>query len=482
MDLSSRSKLRENLGVQNGQTYHFIGAGGIGMSGLAKMLLKNGIKVSGSDMVDSQIVKSLQNLGANISIGHCAENISSSVSAVVASAAIKDDNSEFSKASNSNFSIYKYAQLLGKVMDCYDGVAVAGTHGKSTTSGWLSYLLTLAGQEPNWIVGADVMQLTDSNGVGNGRAFIAEACEYDRSFLNLNPKIAVILNIEQDHLDYYKDEAEIIDAFSDFATNTKDNGFILANGTDINVQRALEKAKQKIGTDKNITIQTFGYGSKATFSARNISEKNGLSQFDFYHKDENLGRAQISIPGHHNILNALAVAGAAFNLGLEPHKIIEFLPDFLGMDRRLMLKAKIDGVTIVDDYAHHPTEIKAALRAIRERYEPERLICVFEPHQYSRTRFMLEDFAQSFKLADLTIVPEIYFVRDTEQTRQEINAQILVERIKERGSKSIFIPDFGSIVEFLKCNVKPGDVVVTMGAGNIWKVADEYIQWIRSNS
>jgi UDP-N-acetylmuramate--alanine ligase len=465
-----------------GKSWHFVGIGGIGMSGLAKMLLKNGIKVSGSDASDSPVINALLKLGADVKIGHSSVNIPDNTHSVVVSAAIKPENPEYQRAVQMGLKIYKYAQMLGKVMAAYDGVAVSGTHGKSTTSGWLSFLLTKAGFAPNWIVGADIVQLGDSNGVGNGRFFVAESCEYDRSFLNLSPKIGVILNIEQDHLDYYKDEADIIDAFADFAANIRDEGVIIANGTDINVQRALEKASKKLAATKHYKIETFGYGTNAAFSARNISDNQGLSEFDIYHYDNFLGRATISLPGHHNVLNALAVVGAAVNLGVEPAKIIEILPQFTGMDRRLMLKAQQNDITIVDDYAHHPTEIRASLRAIRERYNPRRLICVFEPHQYSRTRFLLDDFAQSFKLADITIVPEIYFVRDTEQMKQQVNAQILVERITGRGSTAIFLPGFDNIVEYLKHNVKQGDLVVTMGAGNIWKVADEYIQWLGRNS
>lgn len=453
------------------------------MSGLAKLLLKNGATVSGSDMCQSIITDSLISMGAKINIGHRAENLAESVEVVVISAAVKEDNPELVEAKKRNLKIHKYAQFLGIVIDCFKGIAVCGTHGKSTTSGWLSYVMEKAGASPSWIVGADVLQLGDSNGVGGGEHFIAEACEYDRSFLNLRPAIEVILNIEQDHLDYYKDEAEIIEAFGEFAGNVREAGVIVANGMDINVQRALKPLVEQIrNTKSEIRVDRFGFGDEFEIHPANISEKAGLSEFDVIYRGENIGRAKVSLPGHHNILNCLAVVGAAVAAGVKKSKIFENLSKFTGMDRRLMLKDEVGGITIMDDYAHHPTEIRAALRAVRDRYRPGRVICVFEPHQYSRTRFLLDDFAQSFKLADITIVPEIYFVRDTEQMKREVNAEMLVERINGRGSKALFIAEFDGIIEYLKENTAAGDLVITMGAGNIWKVADGYIQWLRRDS
>ena len=194
-----------------------------------------------------------------------------------------------------------------------------------------------------------------------------------------------------------------------------------------------------------------------------------------------MGKTRISLPGTHNILNALAVVAMAINIGLDPGQILALLPNFTGIDRRLMLKAKVGQITVLDDYAHHPTEIRASLEAIRQKYQPKRIWCVFQPHQYSRTRFLLDDFAESFKLADITIVPEIYFVRDSESARKQINSQVLVERIRANGAQAMFIDDFGRICDYLKSDVAAGELVVTMGAGDIWKVADEYIQWLRKN-
>jgi len=459
-----------------GKKFHFIGAGGIGMSGLAKLLIKNKAVVAGSDQEASGVTDKLCELGADIRIGHGSENLNPQTDAVVISAAIKEDNPELKLARKRGCKIYKYAQLLGELMDCYDGIAVSGTHGKSTTSGWLVYCFGQAGLDPNFIIGADITQLGSSSGVGEGRFFVAEACEYDRSFLNLKPRIAAILNIEQDHLDYYKNEGQIVEAFGQFALGVKPNGAVIANGTDSNVAKVIGQP----GAD--LRCETFGLDETCNFHARNIQLNDGLYAFDVYHNSQLLGVTRISLPGKHNILNALAVVAIAVNAGLDPQQVLRLLPDFTGVERRLMLKGRFGQITVLDDYAHHPTEIKASLSAIRQRYQPRRIWCVFQPHQYSRTRFLLDDFAESFKLADVTIVPEIYFVRDSQEAKKEINSQILVEKMRTNGTEAVFIDSFGRICSYLKDNIAGGDLLVTMGAGDVWKVADEYIQWLRENS
>ena len=459
-----------------GKKIHLIGAGGIGMSGLAALLMKNNAVVTGSDQTLTNVTQGLSQLGADIKIGHNTENLEPETDAVVISAAIREDNPELQIARQRGCIIYKYAEMLGELMSFYEGIAVSGTHGKSTTSGWLTYLLKQAGIDVNFIIGAEISQLGCSSGVADSIYFVAEACEYDRSFLNLKPKISCILNIEQDHLDYYKNEEEIVEAFREFAEGTKSGGIVIANGRDANVAKIVSRLKD------DVSCETFGLDESSNFYADNISFEDGLFAFDVYHNNQLMGRTNISLPGRHNIQNALAVVAMAVNLGLEPERVLNLLGNFTGMDRRLMLKGRFGNITVLDDYAHHPTEIRASLAAIRQKYRPKRLWCVFQPHQYSRTRFLLDDFTESFKLADVTIVPEIYFVRDSISARQQINARILVERMQTNGTQAIFIDDFSAICDYLKDNVTLGDVVVTMGAGDIWKVADEYIQRIRRNS
>ncbi len=483
---TANSAVKETAGsavnIENGtagvasKRFHFIGAGGVGMSGLAQLLLKNKAIVAGSDQTQSGIVEKLCRIGADIKIGHNADNLSAETDAVVISAAITEDNPELKLARERGCKIFKYAEMLGLLCNCYDGIAISGTHGKSTTSGWLAYCMKQAGTDPNFIIGAEITQLGGSSGVGDSKYFVAEACEYDRSFLNLKPRIAAILNIEQDHLDYYKDENDIVDAFRQFALGVKPDGILIANGQDANVAKIIGQ----LGPD--LCCETFGLDENCNFYAGNIALNDGLYAFDVYHNGKLLGATRISLPGRHNILNALTVVAVAVNAGLPPQQILQLLPDFTGVDRRLMFKDRLGQITVLDDYAHHPTEIRASLQAIRQRYQPGRIWCVFQPHQYSRTRFLLDDFAESFKLADITIVPEIYFVRDSQAAKKEINSQILVGRMRANGTEAVFIDSFGRICDYLKKNVTSGDLVVTMGAGDIWKVADEYIQWLRRNS
>jgi len=455
--------------------FHFIGAGGVGMSGLAQLLMKNHAVVAGSDQTPTEVTDNLRRMGADIRIGHNAENLSHRTDAVVVSAAIKDDNPELTKARERGYKVYKYAEMLGELMTRYEGVAISGTHGKSTTSGWLTYLLKEAGIDTNFIIGASISQLDSSSGIADSGYFVAEACEYDRSFLNLKPTIACILNVEQDHLDYYKDEDEIVGAFRDFALGTKSGGVVIANGQDTNVARIVADL---CGRDSAVRCETFGLDESCNFYAKNVALIDGLYAFDVYHDGKPLGSTRISLPGRHNILNALAVAAMAVHIGLDAERVLQLLPDFTGIERRLMLKGQAGEITVLDDYAHHPTEIRASLAAIRQRYQPKRIWCVFQPHQYSRTRFLLDDFAESFKLADITIVPEIYFVRDSQSAKKEVNAQILVERIRGHGTQALFIESFEAICDYLKGHVSSGELVVTMGAGDIWKVADEYFQWL----
>jgi UDP-N-acetylmuramate--alanine ligase len=464
-----------------GKKFHFIGAGGVGMSGLAQLLLKNRAIVTGSDQTASSITARLSQLGADIHVGHSPDNIALDTDVVVVSAAIRQDNPELRLARQRGCKIYKYAQMLGELMHRYQGIAVAGTHGKSTTTAWLSFLLRQAGIDVSFVVGAEVSQLGSSCGVGDSMYFVAEACEYDRSFLNLKPKIACILNIEQDHLDYYKDENEIVDAFGQFASGTRPGGVVIANGQDANVARMLARTNLQDGAN-NVRCETFGFDKGCDFHTRNVHLVDGVYTFDLFHNSDRLGVTRISLPGKHNVLNALAVVALGVNIGLPGEHILRLLPAFVGVDRRLMLKGRVRQVTILDDYAHHPTEIRATLQAIRQRYQPKRIWCVFQPHQYSRTRFLLDDFAESFKLADITIVPEIYFVRDSEASRKQVNSEILVQRIRANGTHAMFIDSFDSICSHLTRNVAADDLVVTMGAGDIWKVADEYIARLKAGS
>jgi UDP-N-acetylmuramate--alanine ligase len=391
----------------------------------------------------------------------------------VASAAIPEQHPELIEARRRGIPVVKYAQLLGALMAQQHGIAVSGTHGKSTTTAWLAFVLRKAGLDPSFVVGAETEQLGGGSGVGSGQHFLAEACEYDRSFLHLRPQAAAILNIEEDHLDCYENLAAIVEAFRQFAGLVPPQGLLVINGQD--------SSCQAIAADLSIDVETFGYDARDTWRAADPSLRDGYYEFTTLQRGKTLGRTRLGIPGEHNVANALAVVALASHVGVGWDAISEGLREFRGARRRLQLQGEVGGTTVVDDYAHHPTEIRATLRAARERFEPRRVWCIFQPHQHSRTRFLLHDFALSFELADFVVVPRIYFVRDSERERQAVRAADLVEQIQAAGGHAVHIPEFEEILDTVLSELEPGDLVITMGAGDIWKVADELVRRLRGD-
>jgi len=458
------------------KSYHFVGIGGCGMSGLAQVLAVHGHKITGSDMQSCDVIERLGRRDIHVSIGHNGCNIPADTDCVVVSAAVKPDNPEYAEALRRNLRICKYAEMLGELSRDMKTLAVAGTHGKSTTSGWLAYTLKLGGVDPSFVIGADVEQLGGGSGPGRGDYLVAEACEYDRSFLNLRPHVAAILNIEADHLDYYSGLDEIIGAFADFGRGVKKDGLLVANGDDANVAEAVSASG--IGD----RVEYFGMSGAADWQARRLEYEKGRGRFDLTYRGERLGRVKLTLAGAHNVANSLAVAAMSRAAGLNSKQICEGLENFVGVGRRMSYKGEPAGIVVLDDYGHHPTEIRATLAAISAAYKPRRLWCVFQPHQHSRTRFMLEDFARSFSQADVVLLPDIYFVRDSEQLRHEVNAGQLAEKINGNGREALYLGDFEKILQHLCRHSEPGDVVVTMGAGDIWKVADELIRRLGTNS
>jgi UDP-N-acetylmuramate--alanine ligase len=453
---------------------HMVGIGGSGMSGLAALLLRRGACVSGTDGRDGEELRRLAAAGASVTTQQVAESVPPDVKMLVKSAAVRDDHPEILEARRRGVCVVKYAQLLGMLMaHCGEGIAISGTHGKSTTSAWLSYVLRRAGRDPSFVIGAGVGQLGGGSGVGDGPYFVAEACEYDRSFLNLRPRRAAILNIEEDHLDYYADINDIVAAFGEFAAGIPSDGLLVTNADD---PRCCAVADGRRGR-----VELFGRGAHAEWRAVDVTRENGTYAFVACRAAERLGRVVLTIPGRHNVDNALAVIALAHDCGLEWETVAAPLADFCGAQRRLELRGEAAGVRILDDYAHHPTEIRATLLAARECYRPRELWCIFQPHQHSRTRFLMDHFAQSFSQAEHVIVPDIYFVRDTQRDRELVCAADLVEQIRARGAAAEYLPDFGGIVERVAKEVQAGDVVLTMGAGNIWMVADELLARLRSD-
>ncbi len=452
---------------------HMVGIGGSGMAGLAAVLLRRGARVSGTDCMPSAALSRLAASGARIATQQAADSVPPETELLVASAAIPEQHQELLEARRRGIPIIKYAQLLGALMAQRHGIAVSGTHGKSTTTAWLTFVLKNAGLDPSFVVGAEAEQLGGGSGVGDGPHFVAEACEYDRSFLNLRPRGAAILNIEEDHLDCYENLAAITRAFAQFAQLVPPGGLVVLNGQDRNCRSVPRAIPAR--------VETFGRDAEDTWRATDVELRDGCYAFEVLHRGQPLGRVQLGIPGEHNVGNALAVMALAHHAGVPWAATADGLGEFRGAKRRLQVVGEMGGITIVDDYAHHPTEIRATLRAARQRFNPRRLWCVFQPHQHSRTRFLLADFARSFELADHTVVPRIYFVRDSERERQAIRASDLVEQVCAAGGHAVHIPDFATIVETLADKLQPDDLVITMGAGDIWKVADELVQRLGGN-
>jgi len=443
---------------------HFIGIGGVGMSGIAKMLLAEGLSVSGSDMRPAPVLDELRRLGATVSVGHSPENLPESAETVIVSAAIPEDNPELLLARRGGKVILRYSEALGLLMKERFGIAVSGTHGKSTVSSLLAHLLRLAGEDPSFVIGASVGQLGGSSHAGAGKCFVAEACEYRRSFLHLYPRASIVLNIEEDHLDCYSGIQEIVDAFSRFVERLPREGLLVANASDRNVRRVMASARCR--------VETFSLDSNADWRAGRIEGKNGYFSFDVFRRRKYFGTFELGIPGLHNVGNSLAVVAVASYLNLSCDVIAEAFRTFRGAERRFQVSSLPSGPLLVDDYAHHPTEIEATLRTLHQAFPGRKIWSVFQPHQHSRTRFLLKDFAASFANADEILVPDIYFVRDSVEERKRISSKDLVAAITALGGRAQYLPTFDEIVEKLINEADSSDVVITMGAGNIYQVTE----------
>lgn len=463
-----------------GLVVHFVGIGGCGMSALAQMLHRAGHTVTGSDAVQSKVTDQLEAAGIRVHIGHDAGNVpavpapplAAKAAMVVTSAAVKADNPELVEARRQGLNVWKYAQMLGRISAGYETIAIAGTHGKSTTSAWTAYALHEAGKKPNFVIGADVKQLGGGSGAGAGEHLVVEACEYDRSFLNLRPRSAAILNIERDHLDYYADLGEIVGAFEEFASLVDPDGLCVVNAAD---SQAMHAVRGSAATTVGCRVETFSATGPADWQAGSVTWEAGHAVCDVLRQGRSLGRVRFSLPGRHNLANGLAMAALAWEARLTEEQILHTLETFGGAGRRLTLKGEVGGITILDDYAHHPTEVRVTLEAVREKYAQRKVWCVFQPHQCSRTALLLEEFAGSFAAADIVLLADIYSVRDSEASRRAVDAEQVSRRIEAHGIETRAVGEFSRIVDVLRREAQPGDVIVTMGAGDIGKVADELL-------
>ncbi|MCT4594035.1 MAG: UDP-N-acetylmuramate--L-alanine ligase [Anaeromicrobium sp.] len=448
---------------------HFIGIGGISMSALAQILINFDYKVTGSDMNDSEITKKLSSQGATIHMGHNKNNISNP-DLVVYTAAVKENNPELVEARTKEIPILSRAEMLGLLMKKFkNNIAVAGTHGKTTTTSMISVILDYNKYSPTILVGGQLDNIGGNVKVGSRDYFVTEACEYVGSFLKFFPTIGIILNIEEDHLDYFKDLDHIKETFKEFIDLIPKDGLLIAYGDDPNIQSIIDHV--------HCNLVTYGKDNNSDYYPSNISFNDlGYPSFDLYKRDEFLGKINLKVPGEHNLFNSLASIACCHHFGIDIDHINEALNTFGGTHRRFDLLGHINNIKIVDDYAHHPTEIEATLKAL-SNMDHNNLWCVFQPHTFTRTLCLLDEFSQALAEVDNLIITDIYAAR--EKDTGEIHSKDLVKKIKKHNDKVKYMKEFDSIVNYIYENAKPNDLVITMGAGNVNSIGEQLVQKLK---
>ena len=442
---------------------HFIGIGGISMSALAEICLNKGYDVSGSDMSKSTMTDKLASQGAKIYIGQKKENIVDGLDMVVYTAAIHPDNEELMAAKEKNILTINRAAFLGQIMREYkNSIAVAGTHGKTSTTSMLSTIFGCADLDPTILVGGNLKSIGGNVKIGNSENFITEACEYTDSFLNFNPKIAIVLNIEADHLDYFSGIEEIKASFNKFGKLLPKDGHFVINGDSANTDGILHDVKA--------TVIKYGKEDFNDVIIKNIEfDDNGFGSFDLSYFGKDLGRFQLSVPGLHNIYNATSAIIVSIVSGIDVDAVKDGIVKYTGVGRRFETKGNYKGALVVDDYAHHPTELKATLAAAK-KLKKSTLWCVFQPHTYSRTKSLLNEFGEAFYAADKVIVTDIYAAR--EDNPGDIHSKDLAEKLYHNNVNVKYISKFEDIVEYLKENMGPNDLLITAGAGPVYQVGE----------
>lgn len=447
---------------------HCIGIGGIGLSAIAEILLARGYKVSGSDMRESDMTERLISHGANIFLGHRAKNVEGA-DLVVYSAAVGYDNPELVRAKELGIPTASRAEILGLLMSEYESsIAISGTHGKTTTTSMVSLILKNAQKDPTILVGGNLPEIGGNVRVGHSQHFVTEACEYMDSFLSLKPRIEIILNIDSDHLDYFKDIEHIARSFEKFASLVPENGTIIAYDANPFVKSVVKDMPN---------VVTYGFNESCDYYVSDIAfNAEGMPDFNVNHNGNVLCNIQLSIPGEHNILNSLAAFACCHILGVDLDPMVSTLENFTGTQRRFdIMGVTSSGIKIIDDYAHHPTEIKATLSAVKNM-KHNKMWCLFQPHTYTRTMALFDEFAESFEDADKVVLAEIYAAR--EKNIYKISSKGLVNKIKEAypSKDAYFFKDFEEIASFVYNNAEPGDLVITMGAGDIYKVGEMILE------
>ena len=450
--------------------FHFVGIGGAGMSALARILVEKGYEVSGSDLAVSGITEKLQSLGAKIFIEQTGENVKGA-DAIVVSTAIRETNPEVVAAKEMGIPKLHRSDINAALLNAARGIAVAGSHGKTTTTSMLGVALDHAGVSPTVIIGGEVDYLGGNAKLGKGEYLVSEADESDGSFIKLNPYIAVVTNIENDHMDHYGTMENIRKAFKEFIQNVdKETGYAVLCFDNENI-RNLSKVIDR-------RFISYAIDHEADYTSVNIETEGSGIAYDVMHKGENLGRVVLNIPGRHNVLNSLAVVAVGHSIGVTVEAMAAGLKEFHGAKRRFQTKYKADGIWVVDDYAHHPTEIATTLKAARQT-KPGRLICAFQPHRYTRTQLLHKEYGSCFKDADLLILTDIYSAG--EDPIPGIDGETVVKEVMDQtGQEVTYIPNREDIADFLSEIVREGDLVMTMGAGNIYKTGEELAERLRS--
>ncbi len=444
---------------------HFIGIGGISMSGLAEILLKEDFRVSGSDNKESALTEHLASLGASIFYGQKASNIIPGIDVAVYTAAIREDNEEYREAVRQGLPMLSRAELLGQLMTNYRmPVAVAGTHGKTTTTSMLSHILLAADLDPTISVGGILKAIGGNIRVGSSDVFVTEACEYTNSFLHFFPKIGIILNIDADHLDFFKDLDDIRNSFRRFAELLPEDGTLIINTCIPDLSKITEGLACKVIT----------YGDDGDYSAADISHnERGEASFDLLRHGTLTDRIELSVNGDHNVSNALAAIAAADLLNVPSGAVKDGLRSFGGTDRRFELKGTVNGVTVIDDYAHHPTEIRASLAAAKN-YPHREIWCIFQPHTYTRTKALFQDFVDVLGTAGHVIMADIYAARETDTLG--ISSADIAAALKENGCDAYYFSSFREIEDFCVRTCQTGDLLITMGAGDVVNIGEELLK------
>ncbi|MDR1110246.1 MAG: UDP-N-acetylmuramate--L-alanine ligase [Deltaproteobacteria bacterium] len=444
---------------------HFVGVGGIGMSGIAEVLLNLGHEVSGSDQQESAQTARLSSMGAEISIGHRADQ-ADGADVVVVSSAVPGSNPEVGRARALSVPVIPRAEMLAELMRLKTSVAVAGSHGKTSTCSLLGILLTQAGLDPTLVIGGKINNLGVNARLGQGEFLVAEADESDGSFLMLSPTFAVVTNIDQEHMNYYRDMAHLEETFLTFINRVPFYGASVLCLDDPRVQGLVPGVRKR--------FVTYGLSAQADVTARDVRSLEWGHSFDLLRRGRFLGRMTVNIPGRHNVLNALAASAVGLELGLAPEVIASGIAGLKGVGRRFELKGQAGGVTFIDDYGHHPTEIRATLSTLAECFPDRRKTVLFQPHRHTRTRDLFDEFARSFNEADLLFLADIYAAG--ESPVEGLDAAALARAIASHGHRGVeYLGPAAGLASRLRGRLRPGDVVMTLGAGNIWQAGEELL-------